>query len=245
MGKYLTDNEQILIQESGYIYRVQHRILEGDCQYDHGPRYVNLKTFYIDKYPVTNYLYMKFLEESKYYPSDTVNFLKHWKNGRFPDGLGNHPVVWVSLDDARNYASWYGCRLPKDEEWQFAASGKYKYKWPWGNNYNNKLCNANGKETTSVNLYDTGASPFGCVDMAGNVWEWIDDLQDDGHHIFTFIRGGSYYDAPHFFHTEGGPRPCDFHLKFQLLSESLNRNATVGFRCVREGRINKNESNNK
>lgn len=240
MKEDLISREQVLVQESSYIYRVQHRIMEGDCQYDHGPRLVNLKSFYIDKYPVTNRMFKVFLSESGYTPSDCSNFLKHWENGTYPDGMGNHPVVWVSLEDARHYAKWYGLRLPNDAEWQFAACGTQKYKWPWGNDFNEELCNAN-VQTTPVNQYPGGASLWGCFDMTGNAWEWIGDVQDDGEHIFTFIRGGSYYKAPHYWHAEGGPHPTDFHLKFQLLNEGLNRNATVGFRCVKDADVSGTE----
>ncbi len=227
--------EQVYISEAKYIYRVQHRIMEGDCQFDHGPRFVCLNPYYIDKYPVTNYMYKIFLEASNYAPQDNTNFLRHWKDGVLPKGLENHPVTWVSLADAQAYASFYGCRLPRDADWQYAACGKEKTKWPWGNDFHEEYCNGNNKCTTPVNQYKEGVSACGCFDMAGNTWDWIDEIQDDGEHIFTFIRGGSYYKAPHYWHAEGGPHQNDFHLKIQLLNEGLNRNSTVGFRCVRDG----------
>ena len=227
--------DKIYIRENSYIYRVGHRIMEGDCQYDHGPRFVKLKAFYIDKYPVTNIKFKTFLDESKYWPEDDRNFLKHWENGNYPDEMEKHPVVWVSLNDARAYAKWYGERIPGDSEWQYAACGPQKLKWPWGYTFDESFCNSKGSTTTQVDQYPGGASPFGCLDMVGNTWEWIDDIQDDGHHIFTFLRGGTYYKAPHFWHADGGPQACDYHLKFQLLNEGLNRCETVGFRCVKDG----------
>jgi formylglycine-generating enzyme required for sulfatase activity len=230
--------EQIFIGASQYIYRVQHRIMEGDCQFDHGPRLVEVSPFYIDKYPVTNEKFKYFLDDSGYWPKDDSNFLKHWNDGTYPEELANHPVIWVSLKDARTYARWAGCRLPKDAEWQWAACGREKYKWPWGNQFDRKLCNADGTDIMPVDSFPGGTSPFGCCDMCGNAWEWIDEVQDEGHHLFTFIRGGSYYKAPHFWHAEGGPHTNDYHLKFQLLNEGLNRCATVGFRCIKDGECN-------
>lgn len=230
--------EQVFIKESQFIYRVQHRVMEGDCQYDHGPRLVRLPSFFIDKYPVTNMKFKKFIDESGYWPKDDSNFLKHWNGKSYPQGLENHPVAWVSLKDARAYSLWFGGRLPRDAEWQWAACGELKLKWPWGDRFEDKRCNGDRDTTTEVDRYPLGASKFGCYDMCGNVYEWIDDVQDDGHHIFTFLRGGSYYKAPHAWHAEGGPQPTDFHLKYQLLNEGLNRCETVGFRCVKEGVAN-------
>jgi formylglycine-generating enzyme required for sulfatase activity len=228
-------DDMVYIQASEYIYRVQHRIMEGDCQYDHGPRTVKVASFYIDKYPITNKRFKEFLDASKYYPIDDCNFLKHWENSTYPSELENHPVVWVSPTDAKAYAQWRGCRLPSDIEWQYAAGGDYKYKWPWGNKYNHKLCNSEGDTVTPVDRYPDGTSPFGCYDMCGNTWEWVDDLIDDGEHLFTFLRGGCVYKAPHFWHALGGPQPTNHHLKFPLLNEALNRCGTVGFRCVKDG----------
>lgn len=76
-------NEMIKIPETAFIYRVVHRIMEGDCQYDHGPRPVTVGPFYASKYPVTNAMYARFLEESHYQPADPANYLKHWENGSF------------------------------------------------------------------------------------------------------------------------------------------------------------------
>lgn len=237
--KNAVDNcKQSFIKESQYIYRVQHRIMEGDCQYDHGPRLVKLSSFYIDIYPVTNQDFKKFIDETNYCPKDGRNFLKHWSGKSFPDELRNHPVVWISQKDAKAYAVWLGKRLPKDTEWQLASGGIEKLKWPWGHTYKKELCNSELNTTTAVDAYPLGVSPYDCFDMCGNTWEWVEDIIDDGQNIFTFIRGGSYYKAPNNWHAEGGPHSTDYHLKFQLLNEGMNRCETVGFRCVKEGEIN-------
>ena len=89
----------------------------------HHRQQLNLKPFWIDRYPVTNARFKAFLDATGYRPSDTGNFLKDWKGGTFPAGWGNKPVTWVSLEDARAYARWAGKRLPHEWEWQYAAQG--------------------------------------------------------------------------------------------------------------------------
>ena len=207
------------IMPDKYIYRVVHRIMEGDCEYDHGPRMVYIKELLADKYPVTNEKFKIFMDESGYCPKDGHNFLKHWKNGTYPEGMADYPVIWVSQNDAKAYASWAGKRLPYDYEWQYIAAGPEKYLYPYGDR---------------LDKYPQGASPFGIMDMCGNTHEWVEDLIDDGMHYFTFLRGGCYFQAPHFWHTDGGARPTNHHLKFQLLNEGQNRCQTTSFRCVKE-----------
>jgi len=231
-------SETVHIPSSKYTYRVVHRIMEGDCEYDHGPRIIEIKEFEIGKYPVTNGLFKKFLDDSGYLPKDSHNFLKHWKDGSYPRNLENYPVVWVSQNDAKAYTAWAGGRLPYDYEWQYAASGKEKFDYPWGNKFIKSNCNGNGRGLTPVDQYLQGASPFGVIDMCGNAHEWVEEVIDDGMHQFTFLRGGCYFQAPHFWHTDGGARPTYHHLKFQLLSESQNRCSTTTLRLVKEVKSN-------
>ena len=96
---------------------------------------MQIKSFWIDTYPVTNTQFKKFLDNAHYHPQDDLNFLRDWKDGSFPAGWDNKPVTWVSLDDARAYAAWAGKRLPHEWEWQYAAQGNDGRTYPWGNDW--------------------------------------------------------------------------------------------------------------
>ena len=226
--------ETVRVEKGRYIYRVVHRVMEGDCQMEHGPIMVEVGPLQADKYCVTNHMYYEFVKESGYLPKDRKNYLKHWENGCYKEGEENLPVVNVSLEDARAYASYYGKRLPKDYEWQYLAGGEEKLRWPWGNTKDYGKCNVYGTGLEEVNSHPDGVSPFGLYNMCGNVWEMTDEeiADGEGDHYFTVLRGGCYYIAPHYWHAEGGAIPNDYHLKMHLLGEGMNRNETVGFRCV-------------
>ncbi|CDZ23724.1 ToxD protein [[Clostridium] cellulosi] len=233
MGKYI-ERELVYIERNPYIYRVTHRIMEGDCQTEHGPILVEVGGFYADKYPVTNKMFYDFIKESGYKPADSSGFLRHFENGIFKEEEANLPVVNVSQEDAKAYAAYYSMRLPTDQEWQYMAAGPYNLKYPWGNLPDYKRCNAYGKGLTPVDAYPQGASPFGLVDMCGNAWEMTDDLIDDGRHRFILLRGGCYYRGNNYWHAEGGPLPNWAHLKMHLMGGAMDRNGTVGFRCVKD-----------
>lgn len=225
-----------MAQVSGghFLYRASHRFREGGfILYDEGPRWVEVHPFAIDRYEVTNGEFRRFLAASGYRPAESHNFLRHWQGG-FPEELANHPVTWVSLDDARAYAAWAGKRLPTDMEWQWAAQGADGRRWPWGMAFNPAYCNSDSSGTTPVDAHPANVSPFGVGDLVGNVWEWIDTVITDGWHRWCFIRGGSYYRATgSLWYAEGGAQPVDHHHKFLLMHPGLDRCATIGFRCVR------------
>jgi formylglycine-generating enzyme required for sulfatase activity len=100
-----------------------------------------------------------------------------------------HPVVFVRRAQARTYAAWVGGRLPTDGEWTWAARGDDGRNWPWGDtppDATRANCRPYGPgDTTPVGAYPAGASPYGLLDMAGNVWEWV----DDGNYV---VRGGAF-----------------------------------------------------
>lgn len=197
-------------------------------------REVEIGRIAIDLTPVTNAQYEQFIKASAYRPSSDRNFLKHWVLGAPPPGQADHPVVYVSLDDARAYARWAGKRLPTEEEWQYGAQGQDGRSFPWGNEMSPECCN-NGKSggTTPVTQFPKGRSPFGLYDMCGNIWHWTESERTDGRTRFCIIRGGSYFEAKGSgWYMDGGPRLVNFAAKFLLMWPGLDRCATIGFRCV-------------
>ncbi len=225
----------VFIPQTTYIYRVVHRVMEGDCQCEHGPMPVTVGPLYADVYPVTNAQYYQFVQDSGYRPEDDRGYLRHWVDGCYKPEDADKPVVWVSLEDARAYAAFYGKRLPKDYEWQYLAAGDECLEWPWGNSPDYSRANVYSHGLTSVDAFPQGVSPTGCMDMCGNCWEMVDEFHFDGSHYFQLLRGGSFYRAHHYWHAEGGPQKNNTHLKMQFLGGAMSRNATVGFRCVKEG----------
>lgn len=173
---------------------------------------VNLPEFAIGRYPVTNAEYAAFVQATGYQAPT------HWREGRVPEGLVDHPVVNVSWHDALAYANWLKEKtdkpysLPSEAEWEKAARGRDARLWPWGNDWDPSRANCapdGPGRTTPVDQYSPqGDSPYGCADMAGNVWEWTrsiykaypydpadparEDLSSGSGRV---LRGGSFYDA--------------------------------------------------
>jgi formylglycine-generating enzyme required for sulfatase activity len=202
---------------------------------DSTTRTVNVKKFYIDQFPVTNGQFKAFLNATKYKPKDTTNFLKHWDKGNPSKGMENHPVIYVSLEDARAYSRWAGKRLPTEIEWQYAAQGTDGRKFPWGNEFDSTKCNSSLGHTTTVDAFPQGKSPFGVVDLVGNVWQLTNDVYDNGTFYFVMLRGGSYYNpTSSWWYIKGGAQPVDNPQILLMVSPGFDRSATVGFRCVKD-----------
>lgn len=196
---------------------------------------LEMERFFMDEYPVTNKDFDEFLKKSDYQPVDQVNFLKHWSDGIIPAGEQKFPVVWVSQEDASAYCNFYGKRLPSEAEWQYAGQGTDGRKWPWGNDFDSTLCNNATGKPTPVDKFSGVSSPYGVKDMVGNVWQLTQDVYDNGSYYFAIIKGGSYYKpTSSWWYVQGGPQPLTHQQMLLLVSPGFDRNATVGFRCVKD-----------
>jgi formylglycine-generating enzyme required for sulfatase activity len=242
----------VRIAGGDYVFRVEGIEIEGfndigvDVQYswEDTPRRfhehrMQVKPFLIDKYPVTNVQFKKFLEATHYHPKDDLHFLADWKDGSYPNGWANKPVTWVSREDALAYAKWAGKRLPHEWEWQFAAQGTDLRKYPWGSDWQASAVPTPDSGRTmrgpdDVDAHPSGASPFGVMDMVGNVWQWTDEFVDE-HTRGGILRGGTYYRPQGSIWYFPQAYRNDQHGKLLLMAPGYDRAATLGFRCVVDG----------
>ncbi len=128
-----------------------------------------LAGFWIDIFPTTNADYARFVAARNHLPP------RHWNDSPAPENA-DHPVVWVTWDDATAYAQWAGKDLPTSQQWEKAARGTRGNTWPWGNQATAAKCNVRGSgpgTTTPVDRYASGVSPYGVYDLVGNTWEWV------------------------------------------------------------------------
>ena len=178
-------------------------------------RTVHLDSYYIDRYPVTNYQYRKFIEDTGHREPLL------WHEPAWNEPL--QPVVVVGWDDARTYAEWVGKSLPDEQQWEKAGRGRDGRFWSWGHVFLPDRCNNReyGLERTSeIGFFDEGMSPYGCYDMCGNVWEmcegnWIEGL--------PLMRGGCFLGSASFVRVTCRWSPDD----------PLNGAHWLGFRCVK------------
>jgi formylglycine-generating enzyme required for sulfatase activity len=201
---------------------------------------MEVKPFFMDKYPVTNSQFKAFLDASHYQPEDDHNFLKDWRNASYPKGWGDRPVTWVSLEDARAYAQWAGKRLPHEWEWQYAAQGGDAARlYPWGMDWDAQAVPVqyHGRDLPGpavVSAHDKWGSSFGVMDMVGNVWQWTDEYVDE-HTRAAILRGGSYYHPAGSMWYFPQNTKLNEHGKYLLMAPSKDRSGTLGFRCVVDG----------
>ncbi len=196
-------------------------------------RKVRLGDFYIDKTEVTMDEYAKFVSATSRKPP------VDWLGGKVPEGKGKYPVVNVSWFDASAYCKWKGGRLPTEEEWEKAARGTDGRLFPWGNEFDIKKVNTLGEYngTTPVGKFPEGASPYGVLDMAGNVQEWTADWyrqypgntynDKDYGEKYKVVRGGGWGGMGHYTMQVYVTTP------FRTIAPPDGVYNDVGFRCVK------------
>ena len=212
--------------------------------------------YYMDKFPVTNEQFKTFLGSSDYGPSDTANFLKHWRKKQIPKGEERFAVVYISWEDAQAYAAWAGKRLPTEVEWQYAAQTEQLSEWPWKQlkpvkrkeryvtetltvstleGITPNTCNLGDGKAYPVGKYPKGVNPFGLQDLVGCVWQLTNDIYESGSYRYVMMKGGSYFKpSSSWWYVQGGPRELHYRQFLLRVSQGFERNATVGFRCVKD-----------
>ncbi|HEX6383727.1 MAG TPA: SUMF1/EgtB/PvdO family nonheme iron enzyme [Anaerolineae bacterium] len=178
------------------------RIPAGEFLYGEKKEKVHLDEYWIGKTPVTHAEYKRLLDANPKHPVPFTD--RDWarpynwdqKRRTYPADKVGHPVVLVSWRDAKAYADWAGVRLPTEQEWEKAARGTDGRAYPWGNRWRKDHCNtreAGINGTTVVGRFSPrGDSPYGCVNMAGNVWEWTESWDDETKDR-RVLRGGSWF----------------------------------------------------
>jgi len=205
---------------------------------------VYLDAFYIDKYEVTNALYKSCVD------ANACAFPKFDNSNLRPTYYGDprydqYPVIGVTWDMAKAYCEWRKASLPTEAEWEKAARGPDGRMYPWGNssdqsraNYNNNGDPNYAGDTSAVDAYPSGVSPYGVFDMAGNVWEWVADIYDASYYAsltlpianplgpasgaYRVVKGGSW-DSSEFSLRSAG----------RGFYDPSNANIYIGFRCAR------------
>ena len=182
-------------------------------------RKIRLPAFYVDKYEVTN------AEFKAIFPSHEFDAVR-----------AHFPVAGISFKQAEAYAEAVGKRLPTELEWEKAARGVDGRDYPWGNDFHKERCNGKsvvGGGVKEVGQYPLGASPYGCLDMAGNVYEWTSSwyeaypgnkaITQEYGQIFKVLRGGSYFS-----------NRFDLRCARRHYDRMDAVRADYGFRCVRD-----------
>jgi ribose/xylose/arabinose/galactoside ABC-type transport system permease subunit/formylglycine-generating enzyme required for sulfatase activity len=195
---------------------------------------VDLPAFEIDKFEVTNADFAQFVEATGYQTdAEREGRTKNWQSAA--EGKDNHPVVFVSWNDAVTYCQWAGKRLPTEAEWEKAARGTDGRMYPWGNEWDASKANVKDtglRGTACVGSFGAGASPYGVEDMAGNVWEWTADWyeaypgsdyeSDYFGQRFRVLRGGAWFETADFVRTT-----------VRNANSETAANDDLGFRCAR------------
>ena len=215
---------------------------------DEYPRHdVFVNNFYIDKYELTNGRYLEFVKATNHrVPQNPKNATRNlWQGETITELLTDRPVVNVAWADANAYCQWAGKRLPTEAEWEKAAKGTADRRFPWGNvEPTNKHLNFNqqwiGEKTLMpVGSYELGKSPFGVYDMAGNVWEWVNDWYDAKYYEKSPAKNptGPVSGTKRVLRGSGWENETPTVRIFtRVEGDPANRNESTGFRCAMDAR---------
>jgi len=221
-------------------------IPEGEFLIGDSNQPIYLKSYKITKYTITNAQFKAFRDSLNPWQRTTIAIPKHWQNAKIPVGKEEHPVVYVNWYEANYFAQWFELRLPTEAEWEKASRGglyldgreSQKIKnpnpkriYPWGDDFDTDKCNSSesgNEDTTAVGTYQDGKSPYGVIDLSGNVWEWCSTLyktrnEDLSAYGSRVLRGGAWdVDSPKV--------RCTYRYRHNI----EYRLSSIGFRCVED-----------
>lgn len=222
------DAEMVFVRAGAFLRGSEH-----GTENERPQREITLAAFWVDRYEVTNEQFLRFAQQGGARPG------RRWREFAAPD-RARHPVRGVRWADAIAYAAWAGKRLATEAEWEKAARGTDGRTFPWGNGWSSSCCNSGCpgdgfEQTAPIGSFPSGASPYGCEDMAGNVWEWCFDLYGKLYYeiapLFNppgiekgrlrVVRGGSWMDEP-------GVLRC----AARAHTDPNVEDSVTGFRCV-------------
>ena len=214
---------------------------------------VILDAYYIDQYEVTNARYAECVTAGDCNPpSPLSSFTRDAYYGR-PE-FDNYPVIHVSWEDSNAYCRWRDARLPTEAEWEKAARGPDGFRYPWGNEFGGTKLNFCDKncpldwankdyddgygDTSPVGSFEDGKSPYGVYDMAGNVWEWVNDWYDAGYYSDSPLKNPQGPETGQFHVTRGGSwsnvySGLSSSFRSWNVVPSLAQYGYYGFRCAR------------
>lgn len=223
---------------------------DSGTYYEKPAHLVYLDAFWIDKTEVTNKMYVMCVSAGICQQQSKLNSSTR-RAYQLESEFGNYPVIYVDWSMAKSYCEWAGRRLPTEAEWEKAARGTDERIYPWGNDApNSNLLNYDMADTTTVGAYPEGISPYGALDMVGNVLEWVADRYDEKYYanspktnplgpdsgVYRVLRGGTWY-------LYGNPNGPDWYPKYIVGGggfTTLDRlgytpdfiNFNIGFRCA-------------
>jgi formylglycine-generating enzyme required for sulfatase activity len=215
------------------------------------PHSVTLDAFWIDQTEVTNAMYVKCVSAGGCKEPTSAGSKTHPNYYGNPE-FDNYPVIYVDWNMAGAYCAWAGRRLPTEAEWEKTARGTNTFTYPWGNtldgtalnfcdsncpyNWANRSFNDGYADVAPVGNYPSGQSAYGALDLAGNVWEWVNDWYDvypgsetsipvEFKQKYRILRGGSWYYSD-----------ANAQSTYRLSNVPDNTFDNVGFRCARDGK---------
>jgi formylglycine-generating enzyme required for sulfatase activity len=275
-GKFKMGSNEKEIEEAVMVSREYGDNADRSWFSDEMPQHeINMDSFYIDKYEVTNGEFSKFVLATGYRTDaekEGFGYIVAWEDktvmkqvygadwqhpvGRNSDisGKMDYPVVQVSWNDATSYVKWAGKSLPTEAQWEKACRGTDARVYPWGNIWNDNYCNNwnlnifylmdlmpdyfNGRGILPGGKITSGASPYGVMDMSGNVWEWCYDFYGKDYYKNSPSQNPQGPDEGNTRVLKGGPwyyiNPAYFRTAARFEIQQNFRSSFIGFRCIKQ-----------